>query len=190
MKARICTCGFLMAVWQATIAAQADVVASALAEPPALTESAFLLGVACLIPHLPGFLILGVLCAVFRNACYIRGPFQTATSTVFESGCDILFRDHLMDCQRPSENAASRARGLQTIFVGGGGCALLANGALTGWMIWAEKPAILLRIPENGRTDGASCDIARLRKPARRLLPRKAAHKGRPVRRDKSQTYG
>jgi hypothetical protein len=144
MKARIFTCGALMSLWLATVVAQADVIAQALAGPPALTGLGPLLGIACVIPHIPGLLFLGVVCALFRNACYIGRPLGSyeASSAVVLLG-DVIFYFSVITywiARSLLKNAAQRAKSLQTNLVIGGVLALLANGALTGWMIWPKKP--------------------------------------------------
>ncbi len=150
MKTRIFTCGALMSLWLATLAGQARVVADALAGAPALTESAFWLGIASIIPHLPGLLLLGAVCAAFRDACYIRGPLgtdQAAAAIVLMGDAIFYFAITYWIARAVLRNAARRGRSLQMTFVACGACLLMANGFLTGWMVWIKKPYYVHPMP-------------------------------------------
>jgi hypothetical protein len=147
MKARIITCGALMSLWLAMVVAQADVVAEALAGPPALTDLALWLGIACVIPHIPGLLVLGVVCALFRNACYTGRPLGTheASAAVVLIGDAIFY--FAITYWIAKGILRRRAKGLQTDLVMGATFALLANGVLTGWMVWVKKPYYVRSTP-------------------------------------------
>jgi hypothetical protein len=144
IKGRILTCGAVMALWLATLAGQTRVVTEAMAGPPALTEFAFRLGIASIIPHVPGLLVLGVVCAVFRSACYI-GLLRTeeASSVVVLIGdAAFYFVITYWIARGILKSAAAKV-----LFVLCGGCVLLANGVLTRWMVWAEKPYYVHPMP-------------------------------------------
>lgn len=148
MKGRVFTCGALMALWLATLAGQAGVVSDAMAGPPALTESAFRLGVVSIIPHIPGLIIMGAVCAVVRSACYGSLATDEASFIVVLIGdAAFYFVITYWIAKGILWSAARRVMTLQAIFVVCGVCALLANGALTQWMIWAVKPYYVHPVP-------------------------------------------
>jgi hypothetical protein len=139
-----------MSLWLAMLAAQASVVTDALAGPPALTDSNLLLTIVATIPHIPGLLVLGGACSVFRTACHIGGFLETdeASSAVLLVGdATFYFGITYYVAIGILKNAQSRGRSLQASLVMGGISFLLANAALTGWMICANKPYYVHSMP-------------------------------------------
>lgn len=139
-----------MSLWLATLSGQVSVFATALAGPPALKESAFWLSIASVVPHIPGLIVLGGVCAIFRNACYIGHPLGTdeASSAVLLISDAMLYMLFTYWIARDIlKNAERHTRGLRITFIVSGSFALLTNGAVTGWMIWAEKPYYVHPVP-------------------------------------------
>jgi len=139
-----------MALWLATLVAQGGVIGNALAGEPSLTNASCLIGIAGIIPHLPGLLVLGGVCAVFRDSCY------TGRSLGSDDADDVivLLGDALSYmlitywiARGLLQNAATRSNARQRVLVTAGIVALSANAILTIWMVWPDKPYYVHPVP-------------------------------------------
>jgi hypothetical protein len=135
--------GFLVALWLAMLVSQCEVVAVALGGPPALRGAQFLTGILFVIPHLPGLLVLGVVCAVFRDACYIGHPLGTdpAAQIVVLLGDAALYTTITYWIAKwIRADVARRAVSVRSAYFVYCLFGLVANCILTAWMIWVKKP--------------------------------------------------
>ena len=96
-----------------------------------------------LISDIPGLLLLGAVCAVFRSSCYIGrslGTDQAAWIVVLLGNAAFYMVITYWIARLIQTKATTRARWLQSAYVATGVFALLANCVLTTWMIWARTP--------------------------------------------------
>lgn len=143
VKARTFISGALMALWIAMLVPQIVVLDTAFGNPPGTFSGVSLMrGAVLLFLELPGFLSLGAVCGVFRSSCY-AGHFlagDTAQSTLMLVSNAAAYLTITYWIARRILISAAKATNLQIVMLAAGVCALLANGILTVWMIWANKP--------------------------------------------------
>jgi len=147
LRARALLSGALLALWTVTLLPQAGVVVSAYGNPPGTyTGPSLLLGILLELPRVPGLVVLGVVCVVFRSSCYVGRALgsDNAASLVVLLGNAAVYMLLMYPLAKAIHGNApaggERARPFRRGWFVAGVIALSANAALTAWMIWAKKP--------------------------------------------------